>query len=655
MGDLGYIAPSNDVDPSDKRHWTRLLNKYHWFVLIVAALGWLFDTMDQQLFNFARAPAMKELLAGSDGTAAPQHLVDFYGGVATAIFLVGWASGGLIFGVLGDRIGRAKTMLFTILIYSLCTGLSSFSIGFWDFAFYRLITGLGVGGEFAVGVALVAEVMPSRARQHALSLLQALSAVGNVTAAAITMTLGHLETSGVVGSWNLLGFEMSAWRLMFLIGTLPALLAIVIRGRLKEPETWTRSVQEQKAGQGKALAAGSYAALFSDPRWRHGALVGLALATAGVIGVWGIVFFSFDLVGSVLRKTKEAEARAAGSVEANEFRLLALVAANPTLLDAKETKVVDNKQVTSGELRSLVDPKMLLSTAQGSTDTSEIWLALLAVLEERKQPAKPAADEATEPATEPATDPTAEATSEPAVEAEENPSGATETSVPIDVNAPITPEQWSAKLSKDLKPEADELIALMNQDAPLPTEVAEQEAEAFKLIAAMKTRNAEINGFVTFNKGLAGILLNIGAFFGMFGFGAVSSRIGRRPAFLIAFVIAAAAAIFVFYSFSQVSDLYWMFPIMGFCVLSPFAGYAIYFPELFPTRLRSTGTSFCYNVGRYLAATGPLTLGFLTGVVFKDAPEPLRNAGIAMCAVYLIGILALPFAKETKDQPLPED
>ena len=83
-----------------------------------------------------------------------------YGGYATSIFLIGWASGGLAFGVLGDRIGRARTMLLTILIYSLFTGLSAFSRGFWDFAFYRFLTGLGVGGEFAVGVSLVAEVMP---------------------------------------------------------------------------------------------------------------------------------------------------------------------------------------------------------------------------------------------------------------------------------------------------------------------------------------------------------------------------------------------------------------------------------------------------------------------------------------------------------------
>src|SRR5689334_16261886 len=162
--------------------WWRLMNRYHWFVLIVAALGWLFDCLDQQIFNLTRNPAMRDLLHAVPGDPS----VKSHGGWVTSIFLIGWASGGLIFGVLGDRIGRAKTMMITILLYSMFTGLSAFSVGFWDFAFYRFLTGLGVGGEFAVGVALVAEVMPDKARAYALSVLQALSAVGNITAALLT-------------------------------------------------------------------------------------------------------------------------------------------------------------------------------------------------------------------------------------------------------------------------------------------------------------------------------------------------------------------------------------------------------------------------------------------------------------------------------------
>ena len=137
-------------------------------MLIVAALGWLFDTMDQQLFTLARLPAMCEKFWPTCSwreRRREREVVNAYGGYATAIFLIGWATGGVAFGILGDRIGRARTMLLTILFYSLCTGLSALSWDFWSFAAFRFLTGLGVGGEFAVGVALVAEVMPDRAKR----------------------------------------------------------------------------------------------------------------------------------------------------------------------------------------------------------------------------------------------------------------------------------------------------------------------------------------------------------------------------------------------------------------------------------------------------------------------------------------------------------
>lgn len=444
--------------------WWRELNRYHWFVLIVAALGWLFDCLDQQLFNLARVPAMRELLPpGADGRV-DAALVARYAGYSTSIFLMGWAAGGLFFGVLGDRIGRAKTMMWTILIYSICTGLSAFSKGFWDFAFYRFITGLGVGGEFAVGVSLVAEVMPHRARPYAIGLLQALSAVGNISAAGIGILFGHLEEAGTIGS---------AWRGMFLVGALPALLALVIRSKLREPEKWQAAAAKAPAkGQ-----LGSYGALFGHPVWRRRAIVGVLLAFSGVVGLWGIGFFSIDLIRSVLRKSLEAE---------------------------------------------------------GLT-------------------------------------------------------------------------------------------------------------------------GAALNGRVTFWAGISSMMLNLGAFFGIYGFSVLSEKIGRRPTFAISFVIAMISTAWVFGTLNDFNDIFWKLPIMGFCLLSLFGGYAVYFPELFPTTLRSTGTSFCYNVGRFVAASGPALLGYLTSNVFADKPEPMRYAGITMCAVFLIGLIVLPFAPETRDQALPEE
>jgi MFS family permease len=455
--------------------WHRELTRYHWFVLIVAALGWLFDTMDQQLFTLARAPAMAELLAPSPGTPADPKDVDFYGPLATAIFLLGWASGGLGFGVLGDRIGRAKTMLWTILIYSLCTGLSALSVGFWDFAFYRFLTGLGVGGEFAVGVSLVAEVMPDRARPHALGWLQALSAVGNVTAAFINMGLGTVESSGGLEGLQVGDHPVSAWRLMFVVGTVPALLAILIRRRLKEPERWQAAV----VAGGSAPKLGSYSELFGDPRWRKNAIVGLFMAFAGVVGLWGIGFFSFDLFRRVFT------------------------------------------------------------------------------------------------------------------------------------------EQFTA--------------------AGMPP--------------------AEVKSNVVYWISLTSILQNIGGFFGIWAYSRITVHIGRKPAFAIAYVAAMLSTAMVFGFMNDRSQVFWMIPIMGFCQLSLFGGFAIYFPELFPTRLRSTGTSFCYNVGRFVAAIGPFTFGYLTTLYAGPdvAPDlPMRYAGVTMCGIFLLGLAVLPFAPETKGQPLPE-
>ncbi len=115
--------------------------------------------MDQQLFNLARRPAIAELLVVRRPAAS--GAIAEYAGYATMIFMLGWASGGVFFGILGDRIGRAKTMIFTILLYSLFTGLSVLSTNVWDFSIYRFLTGLGVGGQFSVGVALVAETVPT--------------------------------------------------------------------------------------------------------------------------------------------------------------------------------------------------------------------------------------------------------------------------------------------------------------------------------------------------------------------------------------------------------------------------------------------------------------------------------------------------------------
>src|ERR1700722_590359 len=518
----GFEGGSPTLAPAASGPWYREMNRYHWFVLAVAAMGWLFDTMDQQLFVLARPAAMEDLIpAPKDADAktleALRQQRGVAGGLATSIFIAGWATGGLIFGMLGDRIGRVKTMVMTVLVYSLCTGLSCFSQTTWDFAFYRFLTGLGVGGEFAVSVALVAEVMPDAARTYALALLQALSGIGNVTAAVIFLGLGLAQDYSWLPHVNEHSMFGSSWRIMFMIGAVPAFLAFLIMRRLKEPERWERASHSGVV----AKQLGSYRELFRVPRLRSHALFGLLLGCAGVIGLWSVGFYTFDLVRFVQRKPV--------------------------------TKLVYTEQLQA-------------ATAQRNHAREEQLKSLLA------KEADP-----------------------------------------------------SAILAADAEPVRAELSGI-------------------------------VAGRLARWSSYASIAMNVGAALGMFGFGALAQRIGRKPTFALAFVAAFLSTLAVFWFLQEFWQIWVMVPVMGFCQLSLFAGYAIYFPELFPTRLRSTGTSFCYNVGRFVAAIGPSALGLLRSRAYAAYPEPLdmRFAGMTMCTIFLLGLLALPFLPETKGQPLPE-
>jgi hypothetical protein len=152
------------------------------------------------------------------------------------------------------------------------------------------------------------------------------------------------------------------------------------------------------------------------------------------------------------------------------------------------------------------------------------------------------------------------------------------------------------------------------------------------------------------------LLQDVGAFFGIYTFTVLTARVGRRPAFVMAYLAGLAATVMTFGWLHQPSDVLWMIPILGFCNLSVFGGFSIYFPELYPTRLRSTGVGFCYNVGRIIAALGPFTLGGLT-VVFDDSgfASPFRAAAISLAAIYLVGVAAMRFAPETRGRSLPQE
>jgi len=474
------------TEHTPRRGWASLrdLNRYQWFVFFVAAIAWMADCMDQQLFNLARVMSLTDLLGGAD--ADPKQ-VTTWAGRSTSVFLIGWATGGLVFGIFGDRLGRVKTLTTTILLYSIFTGLSALSQGPYDYCAYRFLTGLGVGGVFAAAVALLAETMPSNARPFTLGLMQALSALGNCTAATLFIVIGLLGLYGHLDGLKSIG--LNAWRILFLIGIAPAVLVIFIQRRLAEPASWVQARDAAAAGVGKKL--GSYGELFGESTTRKHAILGMLLAFVGVVGLWGIGFFAVDLQQKIFTKIYAAEA--------------------------------DAQSLTG------------------------------------------------------------------------------------------------------------------------------------------KDRADYINGQKIIWAGVTSLAINVGAFFGMTGFSWMASRIGRKPAFVITIIAAAASVALVFMGMQTRTDIIWMNVLMGVAMLALFGGYAVYLPELFPTRLRATGTSFCYNVGRFIAASGPLMLGYLTTSVFAYAsaggayPDlPFRYAGLAMCSIFVLGLVVLPFLPETKDQPLPE-
>ncbi|TSA20320.1 MFS transporter [bacterium] len=428
---------------------------YHWLVVLIASFGWLFDCMDQRIFALSRESALTEVL----GSGAADAVVKSWVGWATAVMMIGWATGGIIFGTMSDKFGRVRTMVVTLLLYSIFTGLSGLARTPEEFMIYRFIMGLGIGGMFASATTLVAESVPGNFRSIALGSLQALSSVGNL--------IGSLVSTQIKPGQADFLFGMSGWRILFFVGVLPALLVVPIVFWLREPEAWKEAKAKSKNADGTTKRIGSIADLFKVP-YRKNLLVGVGLGLAGMAGLWGIGFFSPELISTALK----------------------------------------------GE-------------SQGVIDT--------------------------------------------------------------------------------------------------------------------------VRGYGT-------ALQDVGSFLGMVTFTLVATYMGRKKAFFGGFVLCLVTTIYVFNNLKTGNDAYWMLPLMGFAQLSVFGGYAIYFPELFPTRLRGTGVGFCYNTVRYLAAAFPPMLMGLNQVLMRQGvADPFRKSATVLSFIFVLGLVALIWAPETKGKPLPED
>jgi MFS family permease len=473
-------------------------------------MGWLFDAMDQRLFILARTPALQDLLPGLE----TERLLTV-AGWATGLFIAGWATGGLLFGLVGDRWGRVRTMVLTIVTYSVFTGLSGLARSWPEFAVYRFLCGMGIGGEYAAGVALVAETMPARARPFALGLVQAFSSVGAVIGSGLSLLVGPQTTLG----------QTAGWRVLFCFGVIPSLLVVLIRLRVHEPDRWlrarelARSAARSASGSlavdspvaGAELRLGDLTAIFGDRTLRHRTLVGMTLGMVGQIGLWSIGLFTPELVrGSLLAQRR----------------------------------------------------------------------------------------------------------------------------VEFSVPAPHSEKNQTPSNRLDLD--------------GLARAISSTQREAVRRAALWKREDDVYVGWGT-------LLQDVGSFFGAPLCTLIAVWRGRRQAFALAYLMALASVWFTFGCLSRGPDVFWMLPLLGFSTCGIFGVIIVYLPELYPTRLRTTGTGFCYNIARYLTATGPLALGKLTlffgGLGYA---MPIRPAAMSLALIYLVGLAVVPFAPETRGQPLPE-
>jgi MFS family permease len=402
--------------------------------LLAAWLGWGFDVFDGLLFAYASTPTLKTLMPGATDEVRTAWL-----GYLNAIFLVGWGAGGIIFGRVTDRFGRTRTLLLTMLLYAVSTAACAACSSLVPFVVCRVFASLGIGGEWAAGAALVAEVVSERARPIAGALLYTASPMGMLIASKVTRYLveGYFKESP------------DGWRYAFLCGLIPAAFAFLVRYFVEEPETWEKHRAEPaRIGE-----------LFG-PAFARRTITGLAIASVSLIGWWGILSF----IPKLARKW---------------------------CVDAH------------------VDPAAIAAAVDGAND----WFT---------------------------------------------------------------------------------------------------------------------------GGGIVGTLLTV----------PLAMYVGRKPTFAIYFVAALGAC---GVAFGMDLGLEWQLRslfLVGLTVFGVFGLFPFWLPELFPTRLRGTGSGFCYNTGRFVTAVGvfgvarlQLYLGSLTRAVF------------AVSAIYLLGLLALPFAFETKDQP----
>jgi MFS family permease len=282
----------SEVGTFESSPWYRSLNRSQWKALIAANLGWTFDGFEVFALILTVGVALHQLLDPSQYPFIPA-----YAGAVIAITVFGWAIGGLLGGILADYLGRKRSMTLTILAYSLLTGVSAFSWDWVSFAVFRFLVGLAIGSEWATGASIMAELWPANARGKGGAFLQSGYPIGSILASGIWLTIG---TSGP-----------DAWRYMYLIGVLPALIVFWIRRNIPESSRWEESDRRRRAaydlrrqgaplhGEDAALVRFTLVDVFAEPAVRLRLFLTFVMSLSVTIGYWGVSTFVPSYVGSV--------------------------------------------------------------------------------------------------------------------------------------------------------------------------------------------------------------------------------------------------------------------------------------------------------------------------------------------------------------------
>ena len=264
---------------------------------LAAWLGWMFDGLDMHLYTLVALPFVAELLRVNPSVPEASTKAS----LIQAAFLIGWATGGAVFGRIGDLIGRSRTLSLTILTYALFTGLSFLSQEWWHLLIFRFMAALGIGGEWAVGASLLAETWPTRWRPWLAAILQTAVNVGVLLAC--------------FSGWMLAG---TPYRFIFLVGVLPAFLTLWIRRSVAEPEEW--SAARQHASADKA----GLRRLF-QPDLRRTTLIVIAVCSLGLTAHWALMFWHSAHLRTIARAAGWATERV--DVLANHALYLLMVGA----------------------------------------------------------------------------------------------------------------------------------------------------------------------------------------------------------------------------------------------------------------------------------------------------------------------------------------